>query len=614
MLKSEKGLVLPCSLFFVQSVVPLLHGYERIEKVKPGDSDTFLLTDASTGLQAGTEKSNRGIFKSIFQAGKGGLKPFFVTQPRTPDGEFLISWEVCYEISHKAFASSPPSRTQEMAEAVLKFGPQFDRHQDDPEVEMEHIMSTIDLFSRSLEEDKLSAAERIWAVGVLSYLRSRISEENKTVIPSLWTADDLRRPRAGRVAIVSPARSNLQNLDIKTKHGIRGPADVEIIQRESVVHLISNLGDLGHDDPSIHFQKVYLAFINLKTPINRKTASSLMGLMRLIGEQLKSSKTPTKKESNTIRMLLHLVEYHYESSSEFTKLTRIPDIRGRILENAIRFQLEDKQLDPFVRDLLLDFQNKKFVDSDRTSEILHLIKEDRISIPQLGRLWRVITLVHRSDREMYPDHAIFFSQHSEMIPKLHEMVWKFRYGRMNPEKFWDYEIEPFVFGKWDKRAAQKYRTRLAKRLISKGLLTGRETIRDTECLTEGIKKRVLTTTLYGIVKKVSDDKAVTRTKNKYTDYLIAEYILHLISFKNDDKILYNHLFFDQHVLGKTSKDYTPFFKKLSQKVFEFIDSPVWHDDGQPETFAKALKQLETSIPSVTFAAERGKYQDASLPI
>lgn len=603
--------------------VPLLNGYKKLDPVEKGDPETLLLADSSADLQAAKPKSNRGNVKSLVQTTKGAVTHFFAPKSRTPDGQFLMSWEVCYDISHKASESPASSAVQELAQAVLTFGPRFDLHEENAKVKLERIMSTINLFSLSLEIESLRTAERVWAVGVLSYLRSQIPEETRSAIPALWTAHDLHRPREEFLLFflkekkleraVRQMWSEFPNDVEPSEHVIK-----EKIQRESVVHLINKQIDLPSKYPSTEFQKIYLDFINLKTPISWKRVPSLMQLMRSMENRLRISKTQDRRwleeESSIVRMLLHLVEYHYDSFVVFKQIFKTPNVREIILTNAVRFQLEDDKLDPVVRNLLVDFGNKRFVSNRRVSEVLNLIEDEQISIPQLGRLFRVIDLARKSDRNKYPDATLYFTQHSEMIPKLYAMIVKYRYGRMNPKQFWDDEIQPFVFTPREEKAAENYRNGLANLLISRGVLTDRETIRDSGYLSEGIKKTMVTATLYGVFKRISDVQVLTEKRNKSTDYLIAEYILYLISFKNNDKILYRHLLVNQHAPEKVPKDYTRFFKQISDKVFRFIDDPVWRDDGQSDAFARALKKLETSFFPVIYEADRSQYQSAKLPI
>ncbi|EGF99101.1 uncharacterized protein MELLADRAFT_113015 [Melampsora larici-populina 98AG31] len=614
-------LLLPL-LYSCRLNLPLLHGYKKLDPTEEEDPRTLLLADHLTDFQAGKHNSNRENAKSLFQTTKVALTHLFVTKTQTPDGQSMISWKLWYDNSHKVSESSASAGVQEMAEAVLKFGPQFDRHQHNPEREMEYIMSTIDLFSRSLEDDKLSAAERIWSVGVLSYLRARLPEEKKSVIPSLWTAEDLRRPREqfllfflGDKDLRPVARQMWSEFPTEVESSER--VIQEAIQRGSIVHLVKKQTDMIHNEPPPDFQELFLAFINLKTPIKSQKALSLIDLIK---KQLNEPQTKNwnrlDEESNTVRLFLHLEEYHYEIESclGLEKLIRIPNIREQILKNAISLQLATEKLHPVFRNLLIGFEKTKLVDSHRVTKVLELLKQEQIPITQLGRLFRVINLVLHGNKKIYKSFILQLDEHSEMIPKLFEILFKYRYVRMNPQMLPWQDRYDFIFTTREEQTAEKYRNDLGKLLITKGVFTSHEIIRDIEYLNEPSKKTMVTATLYGIFKKISRSRRITRKEHTNTDWLTAEYILHLISFKNNDKILYRHLRHDQHVPEKVPEAYTLFFKEIGDEIFRFIDNAFGDDDGNFDTFAKALKELENSFFFMIWKTDRSRYENGVLKI
>ncbi|EGG03507.1 uncharacterized protein MELLADRAFT_109270 [Melampsora larici-populina 98AG31] len=460
---------------------PLLNlSYKKLAELDNDNPEALLLGTSFTDFQEGKQRANQGRLWSILDTTKSALKEFFNPQSKTPGNKALTSWEVCYGISAKAIGSSDSPTVKDMANAVLELGPRFHLHQYNPQVDLEHVKSTLKLHYNSLESDALSTAERIWSVGVLSYLRSRIPKDRHSAIPLVWTANDLIRPRGdfllfflqdedlGKIAEEMWAESPFKSEPFE--HIIQ-----EVIQRESIVHHIKDQIGTAPDPPSKDFQTLYLAFINLETPIDSEKASSLMILIKNHLEHLNRKKrNHFDEEANTIRILLHLEEHHYDSSVEFRRLTKSPTILAKVLQSDISFQIAGTlppRLSSFLRELL----NTNTVNIHHITQVLEILKHEQISTPQLGRLFRVLNLVFKRDRAMYRVFSIRLDEYTELIPKLSEMLLKYRHGRMKTQGFAWGTVEYFVLNKNTDQLAEKYRNLPRNALVSN---SERETARD----------------------------------------------------------------------------------------------------------------------------------------
>lgn len=581
---------------------PLLKlSYKKLDHIEDGESEIILPTDSFRSFQAERPKANRGDrgdIQSILKTATGRFRTFFT--PQTSESKVLASWEVCYDISAKVFESSQSPEVKRLATAVLKLGPRFSLHQYGPQDIIEHFKSTLDFSYLALEIDSLSTAERLWSVGVLSYLRSRSPGYRNWAIPGLWTANDMTRPRGDFLLFLLQDRyvgNVIRDLWLESPSETETSEQViqEAIRRESTVHFIKNQMRLPGHHPSASFHELYLAFINLKTPIDVGKASSLM---RSIKDRLSHSKKLMRigfdEDANIVRLLLHLEENHYQSYPQFTALINNPQSREKILQNDIRFQLSDEKLPENVIDLLKEFQNIRTVNEQQIPKILDILNQEQMSISQLGRFFRVLTLSFAGNHQMYESFQLQLGQHSEMVPRLFERLLKYRHGRITPGQFEWGALEYLVFLKNEDQVMKKYRNGLADELLSRGVLSKDEIVKDEQDLPEATKQLIIDQMLYTIFKNMA--AARISQHNLDTDHKLIEYILHLISFKNDDKMLYR-LF----LAPKSSPETLPIhqttaFRALSETVSVFLDNRSWWDhDGQLNGFRKSLKLLEEQI-------------------
>lgn len=224
----------------------------------------------------------------------------------------------------------------------------------------------------------------------------------------------------------------------------------EAIQRESIVHLINEQMAKAPREPLTEFGTLYLAFINLETPMDPKKASSLMKLLfNHLTKSSRSRRTLFDEEENTIRLILHLEENDVESYLEYDQLTATKQMRDKILESDTSFQLAKEDLSPSFRSLLEDFRNTKTVNEQQLPKIFDILEQEKMSVSQLGRFFRVLNLVFMGKGAMYGAFKLQLARYSnsEVISRVSQTLRKYRFGQMNQKAFkWD-ELESYILVK-----------------------------------------------------------------------------------------------------------------------------------------------------------------------
>ncbi|EGG10853.1 uncharacterized protein MELLADRAFT_59782 [Melampsora larici-populina 98AG31] len=521
--------------------------------------------DSFTDRQSGKNSANRGNSNSILDITKGKFGGLFkATRTQTPQSKVSISWEVCYDIAQRISDTSKPVEVQNMAAAVLSIGRHFDLDQYDAQA----VISTITLHSLSLQGDSLNTAERIWSVGVLVYLRAQLSEEYRNslqaAIPAVWTAKDLGRPRGQFLLFF------LQDKDL-------GKAAQEMWSE-----------------------------LPPKVETSEYGSEKASSLMKLILNCLKQPKTPKRdgfdEETNMVRLLLHLEEYHYGSYLHFTQSVKSARVQEKILESDISFQLADETLAPPFKRILKEFENLQIINEDQIPKILEILKLEQISIPQLSRLFRALNWVFNRQIAMYDYFQVRLDDYFEMVPRLFEMLTTRRFGRLDPRSFsWD-SLEFLIYSDNEDHVAKQYRNALAKVLVAKSVLSENDIAPDSEHLRGLSKKEILTRMLFGIFKRVSAAKTFEHS-DKVTEAILTEYTLHLIVSKMGQRTLYHRLLTFKHDPERLPTRQTVAFTMLSEQIFEFVKHHSWNDDNQFDAFQAALIDLEWQLI----------YVDISLP-
>lgn len=506
-------------------------------------------------------------------------------------------WPRYYGISAEALQSFSVPEAGKLAKAVLGLGPDFSHHRNHPELSEEKIKSICDLARLVLKKDSLMASERMWAFGIFSYLRQQIPADKNQSIPTIWQEKDMRRPREEFLSFFL-RDVNVEKLLQEMWSGF--PSQVEpgsrviqeAIQRESTIHLIKNEMKAHH--PKTDFQKILLDFMNLKTPINSEKAASLF---RTIGRHLiqqiqqKEISSDFDEIKNRIRLMLHLEEYDDTSSAIFQTLMKDRRPWWQIIfQTDIGFQLEDKSLLPEFKKILNDFANTVELNESQLSTVLGILHHQPTSSSQLARFFRVVNLVLQESSGIYESLNLTLNQYPEMISNLSEFSLKHGLGNVSPH-WHSRDLRYFIFRKQEDQMASIFRDRLARNLIHQGVLSQDETgwgLKEMEWNFCGSRKKSVTQTLHIIFKKILDMPGKTG-KNPH----LMEYILYLISLKNNDAMLYRHLLMKETLV----------FKKLVVKVSKFSQDPSWNEKSTLDEFETALDGLEKVLMHVATATE-----------
>ncbi|EGG10854.1 uncharacterized protein MELLADRAFT_102595 [Melampsora larici-populina 98AG31] len=591
--------LLDCSPFDI----PLLAkpSVKKLDEIYGDDLKTPLLKDSSTAFQVDRQKPNRGNVKSILKFTKGGITNLVKTRTRTriPQSQVLLSWDASYAIAQKADKPSEVSEVQAMVKTILDLGPQCNA------VDINKLISRINLHSLSLEDDSLRPAERLWFVGVLSFLRSRLPEEDQkaahSAIPDRWTAADLGRPREQFLRFFlkgTHLRMAVQDMwsEVPSKLETSEYVIQEAMQRESIVHLIRKQIRMANaaNRPSAEFQRLYLAFINLDTPIESNKAFDLVAsIMKHLDQPKPTEKDGFDEESNTVRLLLHLEEYHEQSYRQLHSWFKLRNFEEKIFESDVRFQLADETLAPRFKRLLKGFENPKTINEPQIINVLETLKHEQISDPQVGRLFRALDFVFNS-YERGNHFRLLLDEYPQIVPRLFEMLSKRRYGRLNPRWFLHDTLEHLIYMANEDRIAKEYRNELANHLVSRGVLSKDEIVQDSEHLPRADKDPILTSMLFGIFKQVSGLNKFMRN-DKDTNSILVEYILHLMIFKIDRNGLSRLVLSYKNDPERVPDYHTENFILLYKEIAQFLITKSWDVDDAFNKFAPELQKLQTRL-------------------
>ncbi|KAH9824954.1 hypothetical protein DFH28DRAFT_1102584 [Melampsora americana] len=516
-------------------------------------------------------------------------------QKKTPQTKTSLAWSRYRGIAEEALHSFSVPEAKRLAKAVLELGPKFSHHHHHPQLFEKKIKSIINLTHLVLQIDPLMEAERIWALGILLYLRRQIPADKDNIIPIIWEAKDMNRSREEFLSFLLKD-VNVERLVREMWSGFpfqveTGDRDIqEAIQRDSTIHLIKNQMKVMSHHPSTKFQSHLLDFVNLGTPINSEKASSLF---QSIWHHLNEKRKPTEmltnfdEGKNTIRLLLHLEEYHDTTSDMFQiSMQESKSWWDMNFHTDIVFQLQDEKLLPEFKTILRDFTKTLEMDRSQLDKVLEVLNHQPTSSSQLARFFRVVNLVLKRNPGIYEtlDHAL--NQHPEMISDLSEMSLKHGIGNINPHWAGSMDLRYFIFRKQEDQMASLDREKLARILIHQGILSEDETGRGLEEMKWnfcGSRKKTVTQTLQTIFKRILDDPADMSKRPE-----LMKYILYLISLKNDDAKLYRHLL----VRG------SPVVAKLVDEVVKFSEDPSWNKDGTLPDFETALHGLEKILVHV----------------
>ncbi|EGG03506.1 uncharacterized protein MELLADRAFT_65575 [Melampsora larici-populina 98AG31] len=530
-------------------------------------------------------------------------------QKMSPQPETSMAWPRYYHIASEALQSFSVPEAKKLARTVLALGPEFSHYRNHPELSEEKIRLIINLTRHVLQNDSLMAAERIWAFGIFLHLKRQIKADKIEPIPTIWEEKGMNRPREEYLSFFLKGK-DVEELVQEMWSGFPSqvePGDrviQEAIQRESSIHLIKNQEKAVSHQPSTQLQTLLLDFMNLETPISSDKASILLErIWRQLDERVKQKEilSALDETKNLVRLLMHLEEYNHASSVKFERsmkelLMTNEKLWDTIFHTDIVLQLEDERLLPEFKTILRDFTNTVGMDRQQLFKVLGVLHHQPVSSSQLARFFRVVNLVFRRNPGVYDMLDLALNQHPEMISALSEMTLRYGHGNVNPHWPGSDDLRYLIFRKQEDQMASDLRNRLAKILIHQGILSEVETGRRLEEMKWdfcGSRKKSVTRTLYTIFNKILTNPDFERDSD------LMEYILYLISLKNDDAKLYRHL------INKESG----VFERLLKAVSKFSQAPSWNKQGTLDEFEIALKRLEKVTLSPFSSVNKGSLID-----
>ncbi|EGG03441.1 uncharacterized protein MELLADRAFT_65579 [Melampsora larici-populina 98AG31] len=484
-------------------------------------------------------------------------------------------WQIYYEVAEKASRASVFPQVKRLAESVLKLGSDLNNIPDGSQIHTAITRDIIDLARSVIRNEVTNEAERIWALGIFSYLNPHIHVST----PVTWKDEHLSRPRED-LQLFLLKDHNLKKVVHKiwsSSPSKAKPSELisETMQRESSISFIQKELDSTSHAPSKDFSEIYLSFINLRSPIcwDRLSTFKKMILSFLSKPIISSEREEVfDEEKNVIRLLLYLEEHHYIGFRDFNALIKNKDICPRILHSDIEIQLSDNRLASEFKLLLKKFQNSKDLE---VSHITQILRVKSISSQQLKRFIRVLDALFESNEHLFKSMALQLNDHPKMIPDLVKILPNFLPDRtVEIYSLWDRpkELKTLVLRKQEDQIAEKHRNHLADTLISNRVLSTAEAGKGLKVLTwnfatpRGIE---LTKILHDIFKVVS--RRFTAKDFRLKNELI-EYILHLISLKNDDKRPFWYLPVEDKALRNANRFNEligPFLKK-SKNFFNIL--------------------------------------------
>ncbi|KAH9824963.1 hypothetical protein DFH28DRAFT_1077431 [Melampsora americana] len=539
----------------------LLGAYKTFDQIKSGELETSL----SKGLLKDSQKSTE---IKILKNQKVTIEIPKTENPESLKGSFskhnhrtkvVTPWKVYYDVAKKAFEASVFPLVKQLADNVLKLGSDANNIENGSLIDKQSIRDTIDLARSVLQNEALSEAERLWALAIVSHLNARISVST----PSVWMNEHLSNPREDLTLFL------LKDYNLKTiiqKSWSSFPSKFkpsewisETMQRESLINSIQKDLDTSSHQPSKEFSEIYLSFINLRSPVclDRLSTFKKMVISYLHTPMIDTeAKKVFDEEKNVIKLLLYLEEHLYIGFRDFNALIQNKDICPRILGSDIEMQLSDNRLPSEFKLLLEKFQHSKELDGELIPEILRVLHFKPIPSQQLRRFLRVLDTLFASNELLFKTMDLHLNNDPKTIQSLLKILPKFLPShKIENYSLWDRpkELKTLVLRKQEDQIAEKHRNDLADTLISNRVLSASETGKGLKVLTWNFaapREIELTKILHEIFKVMSQRFA----KGNFTfkDDLI-EYIVHLISLKNDDHRPFWYLPVEDKVLKNANR-------------------------------------------------------------
>ncbi|EGF97879.1 uncharacterized protein MELLADRAFT_114012 [Melampsora larici-populina 98AG31] len=468
------------------------------------------------------------------------------------------NWNIYYEIAPKVLdLNNHIPVIKALAQAVIRLGTSFPSKKYTHQGLEENIVPYIDFAHSALKLESLGLRERIWMVGVLSCLKYQPLGE---ILVKMWS-------------------------DFHTDSDLSDQDNVvwEALQRASLSDSILHQMRTSTRAPSIGSEGIRESFLRLKTPIDDERASKftddvVVHLAKILSSPRKAGALDEGKVM--VQFLLHMQENHLQSRLKVLKLIRKHQIGKGVHDVDIRLQLAENPLGSPSYGLYSLLKNIRNLDIEELNPALKAMLDQELSIHQWGKLLRILEVSNTINTEIYSRMDALLSDSEEITMKFGRIVQKLYPARANLSFF----SPPGILTLISKRAQDLkeaiLRKELEERLVSEGMLSAQIMEPPSEVLMWNFKgDRIPELRLYleTIFHQIMS-REVNELKSSDT---IIEYILRLISLKNDD----------QKLIGMLSNQFA--FKILSSRAVKMIKSA--RKKLARQTFESYLQKFEEDL-------------------
>ncbi|KAH9821555.1 hypothetical protein DFH28DRAFT_949820 [Melampsora americana] len=542
--------------------------------------------------------SDKGLILDLY-SGEGGRKSLVPNQANRPN---RIVATLCQKVEQllASDSSTPKSAGPSNWKVYYEIAPKvlYQNHKI-PEISAleldEHVMSCIKLAHIVLDDDSLGMRERIWVVGVLSCLESKIPM--KTMQSTSEASDNTHQTFfRGRFELLLLQGWTLGDTlkaiwpeSLKVTH-YPAYAVLEALQRSALVDsIIKQIPESAKT--SEEFEAILHLLVHLKMPIMKSNA---LELTKRIADQLKNmSNSPTSagffdERKAMIQFLLHLQENHLPSKIHFLEFAKDQDMASKTLKVDIGLEDTLSQDSKKVLHELLKNINK--IDTQELIPALKKLTLENYTILQWRKILRVLDLANRQN-------PVFYQSLDEILSG--SMTMTKRFANSLCEQYTEAQNFPGFFRslgshllalisrKTEEFIAANRRKELENILISDGILLPQNIEPFHKALAwkfEGDRELELHNYLQQTFTEILSRREIWGALLA-TDPLV-EYIINIICLKNNNERLLTWL----------SQRNLPRFRQISYHEFYKIKSSLKKSSDQ--TFGFRLQMFEKELSQV----------------
>ncbi|KAH9821568.1 hypothetical protein DFH28DRAFT_1019395 [Melampsora americana] len=515
------------------------------------------------------------------------------------------SWKVYYKISPKVlFLHHQIPEINELVQEVSKLGLEFTSKRYTLKELEELIVPSINLAHHALNLDSLGMNERLWVVGVLSCLTSKIPKQKIQMISKL-SDHTYQASLRGNLELLLlkdlPLEKALEKMWPDSLGARNHPPYMvrEALLRASLVDSILHQIP-SSTNPSAELQVILQWFLHLKVPINDSNASKMTEFILIQLKKMNTSpRNPDEFDEGKLMMqvLLHLQGNHLPSKVKFLNIIKDSDIGKSLLEVDMDLQLQDVK--PSMKRL---YQLLKDIKKIRIEELTSALNQAVYGIhimPSLGSLLRALDMANRQNPIIYQTMNTLLSG-SKKMTAFFANILRHEYPKTNDPNFFrssGSELLALCSSKRLELLSYKNRKILEDKIISEGLSQKIEPFHQALVWNfKGNRRIELTDYLHTIYAELH-----SRIKNQAfsvrKDDPMIEYILHLIGIRNQNEdllrwltdrnssifkwILFNSLFLLEELSKKSSdgnlESEIQFFEK---ELCSFVKPKLYLMDDQ----------------------------------